>query len=108
MNVSLIYNKMEDNSKPSVEELFEAYRRYSRRIDGAFRQCPPVRVNFEKMPLRRRMVLFSRLRTLVAAMMVVVLCRLAVPQTYAMSPGADHAGAVDSVEFMLNNNGSGL
>ena len=94
---------MEEKNKPSVEEMFEAYSRYSRRIDEAFRQCPPIRVDFDKMPLRRRKVSRGRLQSLVVAMILVVLCLSTIPHTYAMSPGADHVGTRAIVEFMLNN-----
>ena len=98
---------MNAERKPTVEEMFEAYRRQSRIINEAFRRAGPPKIDFEKMPPNRRMRRAHMLRTVAAALVVGTVLSYSIMSARACKTnwGADNKGSMEMVEYMLRNQG---
>lgn len=99
----------EKETKPTVEEMFEAYRQYMRRIDAKIGQGPFVKVNFDAMPSNRRVVRGNKVRTVASAMVVTGMLILPAITSEAnacvLNQGADRVGSVEAVDNIVNNVG---
>ena len=97
----------EKETKPTVEEMFEAYRQYRQRIEARIGQGSCVEVDFDAMPSNRRVVRVSRVRTVARAMVVAALLLYPTIRSQAnacvMNRGADKVGSVETVEYMIRN-----
>ena len=96
---------MEESNKPSVEEMVEAYRQYSVRIDEAFKKTGGVKVDFAKLPPPYwHTVRLSRVRDLlISAAVFLIMFVLSSPYARAMNYQPDITSQVAAVETMLNN-----
>ena len=94
---------VEENRKPTVEEMLEAYRQYSERIDETFRKTGGVKVDFTKLPPSyRHIVRMSRVRALsLSAVALLLLFLLSTPYASAMNYKTDVTSQVAMVEAML-------
>ena len=98
---------VEEKVKPTVDEMIEAYRQRSARIDEALKKAGVTRVDFGKMPLPYWLIVrMSRRRTLsVSAAVLLLLFILSTPYASARNYQADITAQVAIVETILNSQG---
>lgn len=96
---------MKEKNKPTVEEMVEAYRQYSGRVDGLCRQLPSPKVSFTQLqPPYWRSVVLSRVgSSALAAVLAVLVWVLPIPQAIALNADVDYVASVELIETMLNN-----
>ena len=101
--------KEEKELKPTVEEMFEAYRQYRQRIEACIGQGSSVEVDFDAMPSNRRVVRGNKVRTVASAMVVTGMLILPAITSEAnacvLNQGADRVGSVEAVDNIVNNVG---
>lgn len=96
-----------EERKPTVEEMFEAYRQYRQRLEERIGQGPGIEVDFSALPSNRRVVRTNRIRTTVSA--AIVAGGLILPtigseaNACVLNQGADKVGTVEAVECMIQN-----
>ncbi len=93
----------ESKAKPTVDEMIEAYRQYSMRIDEALKKAKRVSVDFSKLPPPYwRTVRLSRLRSLLfSAVMLLFFFGLSIPYARAMNYRTDITPQVVAVDTLL-------
>ena len=93
-----------EERKPTVEEMIEAYRQYSARIEEVCLRNP-VRVDFTKLPPPyRRTLVSSRVRTIsLAAVAMLLLVVLPKPSAGATPAPVEYAASVETIDTMIIN-----
>ena len=96
---------MEEKNKPTIDEMIEAYRQYSRRIDELCRQLPPPKVDFTKLPPPyRHRAMSGRIKTLsFAAVVALILLLLPLPDAMALNRGVNYDASVEAVGIMISS-----
>ena len=96
---------MKEKNKPTVEEMIEAYRQYSRRIDEICRQLPPPKVDFTKLPppYRHSVVVNRVCSSVLAAVVALVMWISPIPRGITLNADVDCVASVESIETILKN-----
>lgn len=96
---------MNKKTKPTLEEMFEAYRRMSGRIEDMSRRSEMPQLALPVAPARGWKSLSLPLRTTGVAAAIALLIIVALPSAhgYAMNGNADRAACVEAINQMLSN-----